>query len=146
MGFFKAIKDAWEEAGGRAGKVIPLDDRIANAAPTSWTKEQFNDWLDTLEDPIREQILLNCKAIMAQGKDYMVYLHQIRRKVDADAKRSKGIKKIAANAKGTPKEKSGGILGGMNIFDIVWAWDEAMLMSDQREFFARENREARNRK
>jgi hypothetical protein len=152
MGILQKIKELWEEAGNYGGSADTrsLDEKIAAASstpapPVRWTKEQFSDWLETLEDPISDQILLNCKRLRDAGKDYMDYLHQIRRKVDADAKRTKGIKKIAAKDRDT-KSKKTGMLGGMNIFDIWWAWDEACLMGDQREFFARENREARERR
>jgi len=112
-----------------------LDQRIAEAAPKRWTKEEFNEWLDTLEEPIRQAILLKCKEFVAQGHDYMEALHQIRRKIDADAAKMDGIKKGTKHTKVAAAQAAPKRSLFATISSLMWEWDEAMKMGEERRFY-----------
>lgn len=137
MGFFKWLKEQWDEAGrfieeelGEGGGGAPpvhdprpLEERIADAGDYLWTKEELNAWLDTLPEQLRTSLLQSCKRIARGGQDWMMFLCKMR--IDLDKKQREREAAEAAQASS----------GRSTIGSLLWAYDEARLMSDQRAVF-----------
>ncbi len=96
-----------------------LDEKLADAEETDWSKEELNSWLNTLDLQLRNRVLAAAKRYAARGGDPLVSICLSRTKIEAAQKRNAAIEKANRPT-----------LGG-----LMWAWDEAMKMGEERRFY-----------